>query len=65
MATLQTAIGIVTAHAARNPIARVVKLAENAENMDLSRIPQSTDRDPARMQEFEAVRGLLLEAGKV
>lgn len=48
--------------AVQNPIARVVKLADNAENMDLSRIPNPTENDIARLQEYEAVRKLLLAA---
>jgi (p)ppGpp synthase/HD superfamily hydrolase len=46
--------------AAANPIAIVVKLADNAENMDLSRIPEPTEKDYARLREYEAVRALLL-----
>jgi len=46
--------------AAAHPIARVVKLADNAENMDLSRIAQPTEKDKARFQEYEQVRELLL-----
>lgn len=46
--------------AAQNPIARVVKLADNADNMDLSRIPNPTERDFARLAEYQAVRQLLL-----
>jgi (p)ppGpp synthase/HD superfamily hydrolase len=46
--------------AAVNPIARVVKLADNAENMDLSRITQPTARDLARLKEYEEVRAYLL-----
>lgn len=49
--------------AACNPVARVVKLADNAENMDLGRIPRPTERDLARMEEYREVRTLLLEAG--
>ena len=48
--------------AAANPIARVVKLADNAENMDLSRIEHPTGKDFARIKEYEEVRALLLEA---
>lgn len=48
--------------AAANPIARVVKLADNAENMDLSRIPNPTEKDHARMREYADVRALLLAA---
>lgn len=50
------------ARAALNPIARQVKLADNAENMNLSRIPQPTERDYARLKEYEQVRALLLES---
>jgi len=48
--------------AARNPIARMVKLADNAENMDISRIPNPTEKDIARLHEYEAVRKILLTA---
>lgn len=48
--------------AAADPVARVVKLADNAENMDLSRIPNPTDRDYARCREYEEVRAVLLAA---
>lgn len=51
--------------AAIHPIARAVKLADNAENMDLSRIPHPSERDLARMEEYRAVRTLLLEARNV
>ncbi len=47
--------------AASNPIARRVKLADNAENMDLSRIQQPTERDYARLEEYKIVRELLLK----
>lgn len=46
--------------AAANPIALAVKLADNAENMDLSRIANPTEKDFARLREYEAVRELLL-----
>lgn len=48
------------ARAASNPIARVVKLADNAENMDLSRIAHPTEKDFARLEEYKQVRALLL-----
>jgi GTP diphosphokinase / guanosine-3',5'-bis(diphosphate) 3'-diphosphatase len=48
------------ARAASNPIARVVKLADNAENMDLSRIANPTEKDFARVEEYKQVRALLL-----
>ena len=46
--------------AVANPIARAVKLADNAENMDLSRIPNPSDKDLARLKEHEQVRSILL-----
>lgn len=46
--------------AAANPIARVVKLADNAENMDLGRIAAPTEKDFARLEEYKQVRTLLL-----
>jgi (p)ppGpp synthase/HD superfamily hydrolase len=48
------------ARAAMNPLALEVKLADNAENMDLSRIAELTDKDHARLAEYEQVRALLL-----
>ena len=50
------------ARAAADTVARKVKLADNAENMDLSRIPNPTDKDYARCREYEEVRALLLAA---
>ena len=49
--------------AVTNPIARAVKLADNAENMDLSRIPNPSDKDLARLKEYEQVRSILLSEG--
>lgn len=46
--------------AAADPVARQVKLADNAENMDLSRIENPTERDFARLEEYKAVRAILL-----
>lgn len=51
---------VAAARAAVNPIARAVKLADNAENSDLGRIPNPTDKDLARMEEYRQVRELLL-----
>ena len=51
--------------AALDPIGRAVKLADNAENMDLSRIPNPTEQDYARCREYEQVRTLLLAAGNI
>jgi hypothetical protein len=48
------------ARAVANPIARVVKLADNTENMDMSRIPNPTEKDHARLEEYKRVRALLL-----
>ena len=48
------------ARAASNPIARAVKLADNAENMDFSRIANPTEKDLARLEEYKQVRALLL-----
>ena len=49
--------------AAANPVARVVKLADNAENMDLSRISNPTQKDYDRLEEYKRVREILLAAG--
>lgn len=51
------------ARAAAHPIARVVKLADNAENMDLSRIENPGARDFERVEEYRRVRDVLLAAG--
>lgn len=48
------------ARAKHNPIARIVKLADNAENMDLSRIDNPTEKDFARLREYEQVRQFLM-----
>lgn len=47
--------------AAANPIAKVVKLADNAENMDISRLPNPTEKDFVRLKEYQQVRALLLQ----
>lgn len=49
------------ARAAANPIARVVKLADVTDNMDLSRISNPTDKDFARLKEYFAVKKFLIE----
>jgi (p)ppGpp synthase/HD superfamily hydrolase len=49
--------------AAANPLARVVKLADNAENMDLSRISNPTQKDYDRLEEYKRVREILIAAG--
>lgn len=54
---------IQAAHrAVAHPVARVVKLADNAENLDISRIPNPTARDIARTEEYKVVRSILLAA---
>jgi GTP diphosphokinase / guanosine-3',5'-bis(diphosphate) 3'-diphosphatase len=45
-----------------NPIARVVKLADVTDNMDLNRIAEPTEKDYARFQEYKQVRALLLDS---
>lgn len=46
--------------ARQNPIARVVKLADINDNMDLSRIQSPTVKDFERLKEYQQVRDLLL-----
>ncbi|MDR2209539.1 MAG: hypothetical protein LBE22_11275 [Azoarcus sp.] len=46
--------------AAANPVARAVKLADNADNMDLSRIPHPTRKDYERLEEYKRIREILL-----
>lgn len=48
--------------AAKDPIALVVKLADNAENMDMSRLPNPTEKDYQRLDEYKQVREYLLAA---
>jgi (p)ppGpp synthase/HD superfamily hydrolase len=45
--------------AVKNPIARVVKLADVTDNMDLSRISNPSEKDFARLKEYEQVKELL------
>lgn len=45
--------------AAQIPLARLVKLADNAENSDLSRIPYPTQKDLDRLEEYRKVRQIL------
>ena len=54
---------IAAAHrAAADPVARVVKLADVADNMDLSRIAAPTEKDYARLEEYRQVQAILLAA---
>lgn len=46
--------------AVKNPIAREVKLADVADNMDLSRITHPTERDFLRLKEYQQVQEILL-----
>lgn len=46
--------------AKRDPISRIVKLADNADNMDLSRIGNPTEKDFARLREYQQVRQFLM-----
>jgi GTP diphosphokinase / guanosine-3',5'-bis(diphosphate) 3'-diphosphatase len=49
--------------AREHPIARAVKLADNAENMDLTRIANPTAKDYSRLREYEKVRAILMGEG--
>lgn len=44
-----------------NPIACAVKLADLADNMDISRIPNPTEKDLARLEKYKKARSILLE----
>ena len=44
----------------RDPIARVVKLADVNDNMDMNRIANPTEADFSRLKEYEVVRALLI-----
>lgn len=48
--------------AAQNPIARLVKLADLEDNMDLSRIPIPTAKDYARLEKYQAAKKIIEEA---
>lgn len=45
---------------AANPIARQVKLADLADNMDLTRLPEITEKDRQRLARYEAAKARLL-----
>lgn len=46
----------------RNPISRRVKLADLADNLDLSRLPVTSQEDFARVAKYERAKATLLEA---
>ena len=46
--------------AVKNPIARVVKLADVADNMDITRIPHPTTKDLLRLEEYKQVQNILM-----
>jgi len=48
--------------AACDDLARAVKLADNAENMDLSRIANPSEKDYSRLEEYKVVRAILLQS---
>ena len=45
----------------QNPLARVVKLADINDNMDLSRISSPTSKDFERLNEYKQVRDILIQ----
>ena len=45
----------------QNPLARVVKLADINDNMDLSRISSPTSKDFERLNEYKQVRDILTQ----
>lgn len=49
--------------AARNPLARLVKLADNADNSDLSRIANPSPMDFERLDQYRLVRQILETPG--
>ncbi len=46
-------IGHIGERAAADPLARVVKIADLRDNMDMSRIPDPTPQDWARREKYE------------
>jgi (p)ppGpp synthase/HD superfamily hydrolase len=48
------------ARAAQDPIARVVKIADVTDNMDISRISEPVEKDFERLREYVKVKKLLL-----
>jgi hypothetical protein len=49
--------------AGQHPIARNVKLADVSDNMNLDRIPNPTEKDLARVPQYEEVKKILLSYG--
>ncbi len=50
--------------AAQNPLTLAVKLADNADNLDLKRIPEPQEDDLERLKEYRRIRRFLLQARK-
>lgn len=50
--------------ASGNPISKAVKLADVADNMDITRIQHPTEKDYLRLKEYEQVLALLLSHDK-
>lgn len=50
--------------AGRNPIARKVKLKDLADNMDLSRIPNPSPKDHARLEKYQRACAELQQGGE-
>jgi (p)ppGpp synthase/HD superfamily hydrolase len=48
--------------AAQNPIARLVKLADLEDNMDLTRIAVPSDKDHARIKKYAAAKLIIEQA---
>lgn len=48
----------------KNPIARAVKLVDIADNMDLTRIPQPSEKDLLRLEEYKHVQQILLSSAE-
>lgn len=51
--------------AAMHSVARTVKHSDNADNMDLSRIANPTQRDFERIREYEMIRALILSQNAI
>ena len=45
----------------QNPLSRLVKLSDLANNSDLSRIPEVTEKDLQRLEKYKKAREILLE----